>query len=77
MLFTNKYTETLLRKLQSFAKSRSLQEAIELYKDGEFINIYTVFTGLTDCQTITLLIMICVVCYPSPGENSLAKWRAL
>ena len=47
MVFTIKYTEILTEKFKNFAKSKTLQETIELYSDGESVNIHTVFTGLT------------------------------
>ena len=48
MVFTNKYTEVLMSKFPNFAGSKSLEETIDLYKDGEYVNIHSVFTGLTN-----------------------------
>ena len=55
MVFTNKYTEVLMSKFPNFAKSESLLEELEFYNEGEYVNIHSVFTGLTNYITRELV----------------------
>lgn len=47
MVFTNKYTKNVLEKLENFAQSQSLKDAIELFADGDTVNIHAIFSGLS------------------------------
>jgi hypothetical protein len=55
MVFANKYTQALIDKFQSFAISKSLQEAIEYEAIEGEANACTVFTGLTDYVVYELI----------------------
>ena len=47
MVFTNKYSESLIIKFPNFALSKSLAEAYEWYEVNGELNACALFTGLT------------------------------
>ncbi len=48
MVFTNKYSETLIGSIKSFKNSNSLVEAIDTYNNNGKISISAIFNGLTN-----------------------------
>lgn len=48
MVFTNKYSETLIGSIKNFKDSDSLAEAMDIYDNNGKISISAIFNGLTN-----------------------------